>query len=477
MTSQRSLVYLAGALALGALGGCTMTVPDLEGDPDDVTATAEQALSHGAVAGKRLFRNALPGTNGRSCATCHVLDEHTVLAPANVEARLAANPQDPLFHPLDADDPAAPVLTFEHLKKGLVRVVLPLPENMDVIDEQGNVITPADRMIEVWRAVPSIADTAVSGPYLYDGRADSLEEQAQAAIFDHSQGNTIPFAQLAQIADFERGVFSSLRARFVAELLGAGVPLDEIPSPEDFMQLSPQERRGRDVYRAACEACHGTATRGQVSNHDVPVIPVIQPDGNITFRVVPGQGPAPVLLPDPDPGFMNVGFGVFTYLGQVGLFPTFNASVALPQYRFRFYTDATRQHAVTELPPIPVTASGERFDLTPALDESGLPIVGPNGLPQWFTTDPGRALITGDPDDFEAFDIPSLRGVAHTAPYFHDNGFASLPEVVNAYSQFILPFLPALSLPPVHPPEFPGAGPEALSPAQKQDLVAFLSRL
>lgn len=477
MRSKRFIVSLPGALALGALASCTMTVPDLDRDTDEVVATAAQPLSHGAIAGKKLFTRALPDTNGRSCATCHALDEDTVLLPASVEARLAANPRDPLFHPLDADDPDAEVLTFEHLKKGLVRVVLPLPDNMDVIDEQGNVITPADRMIAVWRGVPSIADTAFNGPFLYDGRADALEEQAQAAIFDHSEGRTIEFSKLAQIADFERSVFSSPRARFVAELLEAGVPRDEIPHPEDFLRLSAQEQRGRDVYRAACEACHGSATTGHITNHDVPVIPTIQPDGNILFTVAPGQPPFPALSPDPEPGFINVGFGLFSYLGQIGLFPTFNASVELPRYRFRFYTDETRQQAVTELPPIPVTASGHPFDPTPALDENGAPIVGPNGFPQWFTTDPGRALITGNPDDFEAFDIPSLRGVARTAPYFHDNSHATLQDVVNSYSQFILPFLPALNLPPVHPPEFPGGGPEALTPAQKQDLIAFLQRL
>lgn len=55
---------------------------------------------------------------------------------------------------LDADDPAAAEPTFEHLKKGLIRVVLPLPDNMDVIDVDGAVITPADRSISVWRGVP-----------------------------------------------------------------------------------------------------------------------------------------------------------------------------------------------------------------------------------------------------------------------------------------------------------------------------------
>ena len=68
-------------------------------------------------------------------------------------------------------------------------------------------------------------------------------------------------------------------------------------------------------------------------------------------------------------------------------------------------------------------------------------------------------------------------GVGRTAPYFHDNSHATLLDAINSYSQFILPFLPALNLPPVHPPEFPGGGPEALSPAQKQDLIAFLDRL
>lgn len=40
-----------------------------------------------------------------------------------------------------ADDPTAAHLTFDHLCTGLVRVALPLPPNMDVIDLAGNVGT------------------------------------------------------------------------------------------------------------------------------------------------------------------------------------------------------------------------------------------------------------------------------------------------------------------------------------------------
>lgn len=453
---------------LGGIAGCTGPEPVSE----RLSAPSALGGSHGARAGERLFKEAFPGTNGRSCATCHVLGEHTTLRPASVVARLAANPDDPLFDRIDADDPEAPVPTFEHLKKGLVRVVLTLPDNMDVIDDGGQVITSPDRTIFVWRGVPSIEDTAITGPYQYDGRLVTLPEQAQAAFIAHAEGDGLAGGQLDRIAAFERSRFSSPRARFVSKLLELGVPPDHIPIPEDYMALSAAEARGREVYRAACAACHGGPTTMQIVDHAAadPLFFEVKPDGNIRFTIDPVLGPVPVLASRPDNAFLPLGFGFGTYLGQIGAFPAFNATVELPRYRFRFYTDGTRQQAVTELPPIPVTASGDPFDPEPALDEDGAPIVGPSFNPQWFTTDPGRAIVTGDPADFEAFDVPPLRGIAHTAPYFHDNSHETLAQVVDSYSTFILPFLAPLNLPP-------GAGGESLSAAQKHDLLAFLARL
>ncbi|AGC43725.1 hypothetical protein MYSTI_02409 [Myxococcus stipitatus DSM 14675] len=485
MVPMRLIARLASAFALGGLTQCTPSSPveDPASATEAPTNTEAQALHGHTSTGKALFSQAFPNTNGRTCATCHVLEDSTALLPEHVQARFASHPDDVLFNRIDADDPGAAVPTYEHLKKGLVRVVLSLPANMDVIDTQGQVITSPDRKISVWRGVPSIQDIALTGPlFQLDGRETNLEDQAQSAISSHSEGGLVPRAQLRQVAEFQRGEFTSGRARFVAGLMAHGVPAAQIPLPEDFMWLTPAERRGREVFKAGCEPCHGGPTLSRIvapaMRENAAQFPVTKPDGNVLYTLVPGAGPQPVQGVRSTPDILNVGFGAFSYLGQIGQFPVlYNTTVELPRYRFRFYTDGTRQQRMTDLPPIPVTASGAPYDPIPAVDESGAPILGPNLLPQWFSTDPGRALITGDPLDFEAFDIPTLRGIARTAPYYHDNSMATLKDVVDVYSQFILPVTAPLNLPPVHPPETPNGLPESFSPAQKQDLLLFLDRL
>lgn len=161
-----------------------------------------ESESERVAAGQRLFTTAFEGTNERSCASCHVPEDSFTLTPAHVAKVYAQNPKDPLFAAIDADDPTAKVLTFDHLKKGLVRVWLTLPMKMDAIDDRGRVITPADRRIWVWRGVPSIADVALTAPYQLDGREASLEAQAQGAVTSHSEGGTISASEFGRIAAF-----------------------------------------------------------------------------------------------------------------------------------------------------------------------------------------------------------------------------------------------------------------------------------
>ena len=39
-------------------------------------------------------------------------------------------------------------------------------------------------------------------------------------------------------------------------------------------------------------------------------------------------------------------------------------------------------------------------------------------------------------DDWNKLDVPGLRGIGRTAPYFHNNSAATLEEVVDHYIEF-----------------------------------------
>jgi hypothetical protein len=75
------------------------------------------------------------------------------------------------------------------------------------------------------------------------------------------------------------------------------------------------------------------------------------------------------------------------------------------------------------------------------------------------SSDPGRALLTGfvggpaPQDDWDKFDVPGLRGIARTAPYFHNNSAATLEEMVDHYIEFFkrveANFVPGAAVPPI----------------------------
>jgi cytochrome c peroxidase len=99
-------------------------------------------------------------------------------------------------------------------------------------------------------------------------------------------------------------------------------------------------------------------------------------------------------------------------------------------------------------------------DLTNTLDVSYLPVItlrlktDPSQVVS--TTDPGRALVTGQWADIGKFKGPILRGLAARAPYFHNGSATSLKEVIEFYdARFEM----------------------GLTDKEKADLVAFLSAL
>ena len=51
------------------------------------------------------------------------------------------------------------------------------------------------------------------------------------------------------------------------------------------------------------------------------------------------------------------------------------------------------------------------------------------------TPDAGRFAISKQDDDKGAFKTPTLREIAHTAPYMHDGSFKTLDDVVEHYNK------------------------------------------
>jgi cytochrome c peroxidase len=486
--------YVLGAVALIALSAC-------DGDDDSGAKVSEGDGTQ--LTGEQLFKTPVPGSNGRSCATCHVPEDGFSLTPEHVARVWEENPDDPLFSAIDADDPAAETLTFEHLKKGLIRVGLSLPDNVDLIDEAGDVVTPPDRKLFVWRGVPSILNTATGAPFQLDGRVATLEEQAQGAITGHSEAGEVSRSELERIAEFERSQFSSDRARRVAEELASGVDAGEVTDVEASLELTAEEERGREVYEKVCVSCHGGANKATIIDREIHdlAFPELKPDGTVRFQVPASDPPTPVLVAQPENEFLNIGTAYETFLGQVDPDShVYTKDLSFPAYRYRFYTDGSRREIAADLPPAApalepgaggpddgagpgpddgggVPDGGGAFALD--VDSDGNPVVGPNLGLQSFSADPGRAMITGNPLDFEAFDVPTLRGIAKTAPYFHNNSADTLERVVEVYSDHLLSKFPSLSLPGEKEPDPDGdaGAPEALTAEHKRDLVAFLKRL
>jgi cytochrome c peroxidase len=99
------------------------------------------------------------------------------------------------------------------------------------------------------------------------------------------------------------------------------------------------------------------------------------------------------------------------------------------------------------------------------LDMPELPVYLISGCPDpadpgrsapFYTSDPGRALITGKCADLNRVKGPILRGLAARAPYFHNGAAANLAQVVSFYDERFQ---------------------MQLTPEEKSDLVAFLSTL
>src|SRR5262245_9079558 len=205
------------------------------------------------------------GGNGRACADCHMPSENFQLSPAVARARFEAlqaeqahnvNADDPLFRPVDADDfrvNGDNASDFSNLvENGLVRVTMPLPLNVRLIDPVTGQPTN-ETSVDLWRAVMPVLNVAITGPdgvrpvwppaaqirvpimgqdpngpnrqggYQHDARFGTLQEQARGAFFAHAQvTEEPPQRMLDDLAAFQQTLFSSPGVELLAQAIRTG---------------------------------------------------------------------------------------------------------------------------------------------------------------------------------------------------------------------------------------------------------------
>ena len=411
--------------------------------------------------------------NGRSCADCHMATDHFQLSPASVEARFRflqwrrlwdRKADDPLFRPIDADDfrtNGENADDYSNLRQnGLIRITFPLPSTIKLIDPATNAPS-SETFVDVWRAVPTVNDVALTGSdavnpwargpnntggYQLDARVATLQEQATGALTNHAQLPSLPPQQfLDDVASFQRVLFTNPRVRALSDAIRTGAT----PLPDPDPPLTELEAQGKVVFTRACAQCHGGP--GQ-STGQAPVV---------RFHSISAQCPRPVDLAVP---------ARFEF-------------AACPDRLVR----NARTYEITLSVPTPCPPPADRVTACPLPPAPGAPAPPlPVGAKVRRTSsDPGRALLTGFAgglpglDDWDKFDVPGLRGISKTAPYFANNSAATLEEVVDHYIAFFKR-VQANAAPGVVPPLTTTDGvhfDRQPKPEERAALLAYLRKL
>ena len=458
----RRLVMLAFCLA-GAVGVRTLLAQENGRTKLNCDTGPCDAVARGAVAFADRNLIHLDG-NGRSCADCHVPSEHFQLSPAVARTRFEAlmakrehNPtaDDPLFRPIDADDfrtNGNNASDYSNLiDNALVRVTLPLPPNVRLLDSTTCTVAGPDcqltgeTSVDVFRAVMPVLNVAITGiddvapvwppaaqvrpslgwdpkgpnlqgGYQADARFGTLQEQARGALLAHAQVVFEPPARmLDDLAAFQKTLFSSPGVERLAQAIESGA---EFPDPDP--ELSEPEQKGKQVFRRACAQCHGG---------------VLHPSGSTPETTIPR----------PIARYHNI------------------------------FTPCPRpiQDGFAPCPPR-LARNARMYRITLA-----------NGAFQFVTTsDPGRLLLTGQPLDLGVMDVPSLRGIASTAPYFHNNSAATLEEVLDQYDAlfrrverlFSPPVVPVRNLPAILSSDGVTLDRGFVTAAERPALLAYLRK-
>ncbi len=393
------------------------------------------------------------GGNGRACSDCHMPTQGFQLSPAAAKfrfdllqwiRRFYPKADDPLFRPVDADDfrvNGEKAHDFSNLvQNGLVRVTMPLPPNVKLIEPTTGL--PSDETaVDLWRAVMPVRNVAITGPDNVlpiwppapripvmgvdpngPNRQGGYQHDARfATLQEQARGALFAHAQVkveppTRMLDDLAAFQQTLFSSRGVKDLADSISSGSTPFPDPDPVLNELEQRGKQVFTRACAQCHGGALFPSTSTPDATLV-----------RPIARYHPIQAACPRPETD---------------GFAPC----------------------------PARLSRNARTYQITLA-----------DGTTQTFTTDdPGRLLLTGQIADLGVMDVTNLRGVAKTAPYFHNNSAATLDEVLDHYSAFFKRAA-RLNPPPKMPPFISSNGTDLdrgfIADDEREALLAYLRKL
>lgn len=416
------------------------TIPG-DGVTNDPTGQLESFQPGGATdTATNAFFQSL-GTNGRSCFSCHEPQDGWTITPTDATARFnSSKGTDPVFNVIDGatcPDDNVKTLGAERtaykllLTRGLIRIFLPLPASPEFsitsvkdpykcnTNPTYGLTSPTTGFVSVYRRplpATNLFSPASQVPFestiMWDGREPTFDSQAIDATLIHAQATATPTAdQLTEITSFEEGIFTAQSVDKKAGDLnavgaaGGAMALSAQPFIVNDLTVPPPppfNDEAFDLY-TPWDAISGNTAAEKMQES------IVRGEALFNTQTFNITGVA---------GFNDV-------LGQKSITGTCSTCHNTANVGNRS-VDGTMEIGT---------------DLTndSAIDFAGLPLftiqcnTGPLAGTTYQTTDPGRALITGLCVDIGKVKVPSMRGLAVRAPYFHNGSAKTLPDVITHY--------------------------------------------
>ncbi len=474
-TLQRRVIFSIVALMIIATGSAIADVylPNLFPflDPTGLSGTYS---SSGSVDLSGPFFQSF-GTNGRSCGTCHQPSDAFGLSALDAQFRyFITRGKDPLFAQFDGSTcPTGPINNSLVLNSGLIRIPLTVPPNATdasapqytiaaVQDPYGCALTTnaeGQQVVSVYRRPLPTTNLGFLSALMFDGRESltsplnnaqtfpanlntDLTQQAIDATLEHAQATEPPtVTQLSQIVAFELALNSAQLLDFAAGNLAKGAK-----GGSEFLSTQP--------YYPGINDSLGADPQGKAFNPNVFTIYSSFQNSRNPQQASIARGEQ---IFDNQPLTISDVPGLTTGNQQImGTCTTCHDTFNVGNHSFPLPLDIGTGHSLAyETDPNIIAAlkelSAPKLPVFELVCTQGA-LVGTT----YYTSDPGKALISGQCSDIGRGKGLILRGLAARAPYFHNGVAANLQQLVSFYNQrFQI----------------------GLSQQQMQDLVNFLQTL